>query len=115
MTAINPRTATIANGTSLSDAVNIENQNMFAIIMPAAWTAAALTFQGSIDGTNFFNLYDDTGTEISFTVAASRYVLIRWPAMFFGLKKLKIRSGTASVAVNQAAERALTVIIIPDA
>lgn len=115
MTTLNQETATIANGASLSGAVNISNRNMFGILMPSAWTAAALTFQGSLDGTNFYDLYDDTGTEISFSVAASRYVLVSWPAKFFGLKKLKIRSGTSASAVNQAADRALTIIIIPDA
>lgn len=115
MTSLNYETATIANGASLSDALNIGSRDMFALIMPSSWTSAALTFQGSFDGTNYFNLYDDGGNEISFTVAASRYVIISSPAKFFGLKKLKIRSGTSGTPVNQAADRAIGVIVIPEA
>ena len=115
MTTLNYESVTIANGSSLSDALNIGNRDVFALIMPAAWTSAGLTFQGSFDGTNYYNLYDDAGNEISFTVGASRYVVIASPAKFFGLKKLKIRSGTSGSAVNQAADRVIGVIVIPEA
>jgi len=115
MTSLNYETVTIANGASLSGALNIGARDLFGLIMPSAWTSAAITFQGSFDGTNYFNLYDDAGNEISFTVAASRYVVISSPAKFFGLKKLKIRSGTSGSAVNQAAERVIGVIVIPEA
>lgn len=115
MTTINYETVTIANGASLSDALNIASRNFFGVIMPAAWTSAAMTFQGSFDGTNYFDLYDETGTEVSFTVAASRYVIISSPAKFLGLKKIKVRSGTSGTPVNQAAERTVGLIVIPDA
>lgn len=115
MTSLISETATIANGASLSGEVNLEHGDLFALIMPAAWTAAVLTFSGSYDGTTFYNLYDETGTEISFTVDASRYVLISAPAKFMGLKRLKVRSGTAGAAVNQAAERAITLLRVPEA
>lgn len=115
MTTINYETVTIANGASLSGALNIASRNFFGIIMPSSWTAASLTFQGSFDGTNFYNLYDESGTEVTFTVAASRYVIISTPAKFLGLKKLKIRSGTSGSAVNQGGDRTIGVIVIPDA
>lgn len=115
MTAIIKETATIANGASLSAAVNIAHMDLFAIEMPAAWTAASLTFQGSYDGTTYSDLYDDAGNEVTFTVDASRYVLIRTPAQFFGLKKLKVRSGTTGSAVNQGAARSINLIVCPDA
>lgn len=115
MTTINYETVTIANGASLSGALNIASRNFFGIIMPASWTSAALTFQGSFDGTTYYDLYDETGTEVSFTVSTSRYVIISTPAKFLGLKKLKIRSGTSGTPVNQGGDRDIGVIVIPDA
>lgn len=115
MTTINYETVTIANGASLSGALNIASRNFFGIIMPSSWTSASLTFQGSFDGTTYYNLYDEGGNEVTFTVAASRYVIISTPAKFLGLKKLKIRSGTSGSAVNQGGDRTIGVIVIPDA
>jgi hypothetical protein len=115
MTTINTETVTILSGASLSDALNIASRNFFAVIMPAAWTTANLTFQGSYDGTTYYNLYDEAGNEVTFTAAASRYILISTPAKFLGLKKLKVRSGTSGSAVNQGADRAIQIIVVPDA
>ena len=44
---------TIANGTSLSAAVNLGSGKLRGIALPAAWTAAVLSFQVSLDGTTF--------------------------------------------------------------
>lgn len=105
-------TATIANGASLSDIVHLQQRRLFGIQMPAAWTAANLTFQGSYDGTTYNDLYDDAGTEVSVTAAASRFIIMVTPAKFLGIQRLKIRSGTTGVAVNQGAERLIRVISI---
>ena len=48
-------TATIANGASLSDALTLNGSQVAVIEMPASWNAAVLTFQSSLDGTNYFN------------------------------------------------------------
>jgi hypothetical protein len=106
--------ATIANGAALSAAVELGHDYLFAIEMPAAWTAAAITFDVSYDGTTFNPLYDDTGTEVSLTVAASRYVRINDPARFFAIKKLKVRSGTVGSPVNQAAARTVNLIVLQE-
>lgn len=114
MAALNYETVTIANGQSLSGALNIDQRNLFALIMPSTWTAAGLTFQGSFDGTNYFDLYDEAGTEINFIVSASRYVLISTPIKFLGLKKLKVRSGTSGTPVAQGGARTIALIVIPE-
>lgn len=110
-------TATIASGASLSGAVDLGIVNpgnkMIGIIMPAAWTAASMTFQTSetLDGT-YTDLYDDGGTELSFTVGASRSiglrrdqsdVLGRW-------RFIQVRSGTSGTPVNQGAARTITIL-----
>ncbi len=108
------RTAAIAESAALSAALDLggfRGQQIIGIEMPAAWTAAALTFQVSGDGTNYHDLYDDAGNELSFTVAASRMVsftedkrsiLSRW-------RYIKLRSGTTGTPVNQDAARTLRV------
>ncbi len=96
----------IANGASLSSAVQIRAGLLSVIEMPAAWTAANLTFQSSGDGTNYMNVYDDAGTEVTVTADASRRIQLS-PSDWAGIQYLKVRSGTSAVAVNQAAERTL--------
>ena len=96
--------------TGLSGAISLEGQTPFAIEMSTGWTAASITMQGSRDGTNFFNLYKDDGTEYSLTATASRYIVLQNPNHFIGLKALKLRSGTSGSAVAQAATRALTLV-----
>ncbi len=106
-------TATIANGQSLSDAVEVDGK-LVTIITPAAWTAADMTFQGSQDGTNFYNIYDD-GTERIIASANIPTAAVRVLSLdltdWIGIKYVKIRSGTAAVAVNQGASRAILLVM----
>lgn len=107
--------ATIANGASLSGVVDIgEGRVLCAIDMPADWTAANLTFQASTasDGT-YDNLYDQYGTEKTVTAAEDRYIPLDDPAFWLGVRYVKVRSGTAASAVNQGAERVITLVTKP--
>lgn len=104
--------ATIANATSLSAAVDLNGGILVAIQMPAAWTAAGLTFQGSYDGTTFYNVYDDAGNELTLTTAAQRYLVFDGDVArnLRGIRHIKVRSGTSGAAVNQGAERVLRLV-----
>ena len=104
---------TISSGTSLSAAVDLGPNRAFAVVMPASWTAANLTFQGSVDGITYNNLYDDTGTEVTITAAASQYIVLSSPAKILGLRWIKVRSGTNGTPVNQGADRALVIVGVP--
>lgn len=105
-------TVTIESGATglASKALYIGDRVPVAIFMPATWVAASLTFQGSVDGTNFYNLYDEGGNEITFTVAQQRTVVLA-AASLAGVPYLKFRSGTSALAVNQTADRVLTVML----
>jgi hypothetical protein len=106
--------ATIANGASVSGIIDLTTLRMFGLLMdPTAWTAAAITFLGSADGVNFYSVYDSTGAEINWTVAAQTYVLAANPAEFLGIRYLKVRSGTTATPVNQGAARVVTIIGVP--
>lgn len=97
--------ATIASGASLSNAIQPQGLALFAIQMPSTWTAAAITFQGSYDGTTYGDVYDDGGTEV--TIASANAVASRVIVNGSVLEKLaalpfvKIRSGTTGSPVNQ--------------
>lgn len=110
---VKAETATIANGESLSDAVAIGSGSVAALHLPAAWTAAALTFQGSVDGgVTYGNIYDDgvERTIASASIVASR-ILSLDQRDWEGFTHIKIRSGTAATPVNQGAARAILVAL----
>lgn len=100
-------TITIATSTTVSSAVLVKGLNVTSIQMPAAWTAANLTFQGSTDdGVTFgpIKAPDSTGTLTATTLtspAASDCISI--PAgTFDGYTHIKLVSSAA-----QAADRAI--------
>lgn len=100
----------IASGASLSAAVPIGDHVPVGIAMPSGWDAAGLTFQVSSDGGTTWNeLYDSSGNETTLTVALGRYIPLD-PTVWIGINHIKIRSGTAASAVNQTADRSLTLI-----
>lgn len=102
-------TVTIANAASLSGAADLGGTTLVGYIMPSSWTAADITFQGSVDGTNFFNLYDQFGNEVRHVVSSSRFVALN-PADLASIRYLKIRSGTSGSAVSQGADRVVTLV-----
>lgn len=102
-------TATILNGNSTSDTQNIKGYTLVALLIPAAWTSATITFQVSYDGVTFYNLYQADGTEYTLTVAASQAIVLP-PSDFVSIDYIIIRSGTSGSPVTQGADRALTLI-----
>jgi len=104
--------ATIASGASLSGAVAISYLVPVTFVIPAEFDGTAITFQGSVDGTNYFNLYDEAGTEINFPASASRIIKITNLSYFYGLEYIKVRAGTAASATNQTTtDTVLTVFV----
>lgn len=104
-------TALIANGASLSGAIDMGGRTLAGIQIPAAWTAADMTFMASFDGVNYFILRDQTGTEVQLTVAAN-YLIHTTLASWQGIRYLKVRSGTSGAPVNQGADRTITLVAV---
>lgn len=102
-------TGTISSGSSLSGAIDMTDKTIWSILMPAAWTAADITFQASYDGTNYYNLYEG-GTEYQLATDANRVLTITKPQLFILVTHIKIRSGTTGTPVNQGADRAISVL-----
>jgi hypothetical protein len=78
--------------------------------MPAAWTAADITFQASFDNSTYYNVHDESGNEYTLTVAVDRYVTLD-PVDLAGASYIKVRSGTAAAATNQGAARTIFVVV----
>jgi hypothetical protein len=100
----------IDSGASLSSVILVDSARaLLALQMPAAWTAASLTFAVSFDGTTFVPLYWD-GEEYTILAAggaaASLGVSLE-PSAFAGWPFVRVRSGTSGTPVNQGAERTL--------
>jgi hypothetical protein len=106
---LTPQTVTIANGTALSPAVGLYPFALHGILMPAAWTAADLTFQVSVDGATFGEMTDVSGNAVDYKAAAGVYIPID-PTLWRAIGLIKVRSGTAGVPVAQAADRVLTLM-----
>ena len=100
---------TIASGQSITPAINLGGRIPVGVFMSAGWTAAGMTFQGSPDGSTYYDIHDANG-EINMTVSAGIYVAFD-PTKLFGVNFLKVRSGTSGVPVNQGAERILTLML----
>lgn len=111
-------TANIANGASLSGAVALtvysqaSSLHPVGILMPAAWTAAGITLQGSVDNCQtFFNMFIQAGTEYTVTSPAASEYMILSPNDLVGINCLKVRSGTSGSPVNQGAARAIGIVL----
>jgi len=107
--------AAIQSGQSLSATLEIAGYRVAGIVMPATWDAAALTVQGSHDGSTFQNVYDGDGSELTIQAAASRNLTLTsvQTLALLAWKQIKIRSGTSGTPVNQTGARTLTVVLVP--
>jgi hypothetical protein len=94
-------TATIANGATVSDEMDLTSgRSLVAIQTPAALTGTALTFTAcSTSGGTFVPVYDTSGNAVSVTVSTSRYIPLT-PASFVGIRYLKVVSGSAEAAAR---------------
>lgn len=104
---------TIANGASQSGAVNLGVFTPVALQLPAAWTAAKVSFLASGDDSTFGSVVNLAGEVASAANnAASDYVILD-QSTFGGLKIIKVRSGTSATPVNQGDDRTIRLIVKP--
>ena len=105
---------TIPAGASLSGDVNVNDLQIVGIQMPAGWDAAGIAFAALLgDGTTFGKVQDAAGTEVVITSpAAATYVAIAPTVATIGLGRIRVRSGTAAVPVNQTADRVFALVCV---
>jgi hypothetical protein len=108
-------TATIANGASVSGAVDLLGTSLLSFIAPAAWTTAALQIEVSADNSNWATVVNDqygsaTGQYSAITAGAAYAVDT---VALLGYRYIRLRSGSAASPVNQGADRTFTLITRP--
>lgn len=101
---------TIPSGaTGLSDGFDLKGYTLVRIDMPAAWTAANLTFQVSTDDSTYNDLYI-SDAEYTLTAAASRALGVAAADGVRMHRYLKVRSGTSGAPVDQGTDRVLRLV-----
>jgi len=86
-------TVVIADGAAISSPAELgPGWQLLGLEFPASFTGATCTFQGSIDGTNYFPvMIIDGASAYTVTAADSSYVPID-PRVFAGLQRVKVVS-----------------------
>jgi hypothetical protein len=102
------RTATIASGASVSDAVEIQGRNIDyeigSLVLEGTYTNSSFDIQAEVDGT-WFDIYDTFGTKYSVTVADGKHSL---PAdVFKDVNKVRLKGSS-----NEGAERTAKFLLI---
>ena len=102
------RTATIASGESVSDAIEIDGRNIDyeigSLVLEGTYTNSSFDIQAEIDGT-WFDIYDTFGTKYSVTVATGKHSL---PAdVFKDVNKVRLKGSS-----NEGAERTAKFLLI---
>lgn len=82
----------IESGNTKSDAINTQNKTLKGFITPSTLTGTTVTFEVSLDGTNFYALDD-----VSISVAANKAYALE-ADKFAGWHKIKIVSGSSEAA-----------------
>ncbi len=99
------KAVTILSGqTVASEGVNLSGFTLAGILIPTM-TGTTVTFQGSVDGTNYYAIKDNTGTAISITTGGTAGIYKLNAADFIGITHIKPVSGSA-----EGADRSVTLI-----
>lgn len=102
---ITTQTVEIPNGQTVSSLTDLHGASIVSLIMPAAFTGTVLRFKGSMDRTNFYDMYDGGGMEITVDVESSHYVCLNVPDDFKGVRYLKVVSNQ-----TETADRTVTLV-----
>ncbi len=101
---------TITAATGLAEAVSTQGQALVGILMPAAWTAAKLGFDASLDNITYRTAYDNNGGYEQSTAEASAFICFPISDAIFA-PFIRLKSVDASnVAVAQGADRTLILV-----
>ena len=108
--SIQTQTATIAQGDSLSDAVDCSFGTPRMLVTPSDWNySGGISFQASPDGLTFYDVFGSDGKETTMPMTQNAgYALsgnLSWAAF------IKIRAGTRQDPVEQDADRQFTLIL----
>jgi hypothetical protein len=106
------KTATIPAGQSMSSSVDCTSGAPTVIFLPLEWTPARLSYQVSWDGTNWRDIADRLGKEITVNILPGTAVHLtdEWSTSALG-GWVRLRSGSRDRGVAQEMDRVFTVLI----
>ena len=96
----------ISDNATTSSAAQCDGLLLSGIVFPSAMTGATITFDFSFDGTNFVDVVETDGTEVSYSVSAGNVVRVDpsgWAFASIGF--LRVTSGS-----TEAADRSIKLI-----
>jgi hypothetical protein len=97
----------IAAGQYLSGALDtLDRCTITAISIPAGWAGTTTVSFQTADETGAYEDLVEYGSDITVTVAAGKTTKLS-PSDWWGIRFLKIRSGTSGTPVTQAAKRTI--------
>lgn len=107
--------ATIADGASLSGAVDITGHKVVALRQPASCEGTAFTMQASYDGGTTFEDLQTDAAEWSVTKSATvaQVIMPKEDLKVVGPTHIKVRTGTSAAATNQTGAATVWVSMIP--
>ena len=103
--------ATILNTESLSDIVELDGASLVRISMPAAWTAAEISFQVDDGDGTFRDLWMEWNVELYVETAVGRSVEMSVFLQGLHLYRIKVRSGTGGAPVAQGGDREIGLVV----
>jgi hypothetical protein len=93
-------TTTIANGATDSAAIDLGVATLAGLTFDSAFDGTTITFKvATASGGTFVPMVNSSGTTISYTVAASKYLPLD-PAIFAGIRHFKITAGTSQTGIS---------------
>lgn len=99
----------ILAGTAESDVQAIGDDFIVGLVCPDAWTPAVGTLMVSVQGDNYFDVFDGKGEEFIFNVTPGAIITVD-PHILLMAAFVRIRSGTRDAPVLQEATRRFTMI-----
>lgn len=89
---------TISSGGTKTDEIKVYGCSLGAFELPASFDGTSISFEGSLDGTNYAPIYDSQGIAVTVpTVAVSRVYAVD-PTVFHAFNFIKIVSGSTESA-----------------
>ncbi len=96
-----PSSQTDSNNTDLAGA------RLVGLIFPSAFTGTKILFKGSINGIDFFNLFNTNGVLLEINFIGDGFIML-FPADFAALRHLIIKSDAA-----EGADRTIKILTRP--
>lgn len=93
---------TVPSGVTISASASLNNSIPVAVIVPTSTACSGLTFNGSIDGTNFYDVYKTDGTIASAAITSGTMVGLSTISPFLnGIQYFKIKVDASGAAASQ--------------